>query len=100
MTPDQIVEAVARALLESDIPGEDWDALEFAEPLQRADYLKQAQAAITGHLKALADQGMVVVPREPTEAMRKEAYHGPIVSWHRMIAAYEQSMTDEEQRDG
>ena len=33
-------------------------------------YTPDAEAAITAHLAALADAGMVVVPREPTEAMQ------------------------------
>lgn len=110
MTPDRIVGAVARALLESDIPGEDWDALEFAEPLQRADYLKQAQAAITGHLKVLADQGMVVMPRDlrhdfvvdalwNAEGVRGISPFKAMAVWAALqnaVTAHEQSTTDEE----
>ena len=33
-------------------------------------YADDAQAAITAYEKALEDEGYVVVPREPTEAMR------------------------------
>src|SRR6266702_1987548 len=38
---------------------------------KRATWIAAAQAAIYAYEAALADQGMVIVPREPTEAMRR-----------------------------
>lgn len=63
-------EAVARALHAMDAPS--------LGPLEACvnwpAYIPQADAAIAAHLKALADAGFVVAPREPTEAMLDEAY--------------------------
>jgi len=68
-------EAVARAMLaEMERKGdfEGWVDKLSAFPERMLDDL--ATAAIVAHLKALADAGMVVVPKEPTEAMVAAAY--------------------------
>lgn len=59
-------EAVARALAYQDSAID--DRKRYADEVWE-EYLDAADAAITAHLKALADAGYVVVPREPTEAM-------------------------------
>jgi hypothetical protein len=72
-------EAVARAIcLESGEPDE-------VDPFGWSEYLPDADAAIAAHLKALADAGLIVVPREPTEAMGRAAYDllGGIINDHK-----------------
>lgn len=69
MTPSpKTIEAVARAICEN--AQEDFDQ----HPAEWKDF---AQVAITAFLAAMKEEGYVMVPVEPTEAMRKTAlWHG------------------------
>ncbi len=46
-------------------------------------YLEIARAAINAHETALADAGLVIVPREPTEAMITAGYTAAITEFYR-----------------
>ncbi|KKL67729.1 hypothetical protein LCGC14_2132080 [marine sediment metagenome] len=59
-------------------------------------YDKEAKAAVAAHEKALEAQGLVIVPREPTDKMkmapRARGQIGPVGAtevWQAMIAALE-----------
>ncbi len=53
-----------------DLDPDDWGGLEAGDRLMYRDW---AKAAIKAHEKALEEQGLVIVPREPTEAMALNA---------------------------
>lgn len=72
-------EAVARAICIAE--GDDWNR-EGGELGLMDAYGYLADAAIAAHLKSLADAGMVVVPREPTEAEKLvRAFNESNPSW-------------------
>ena len=70
---------VGQAIAGKGVMLEDHDALAY-------EYRQQAKAAIAAHEKALEEQGLVIVPREPTDAMLNAARHGhPAPMWLAMI---------------
>ncbi len=65
---DKLVK-VARAMAERNEPGI-WDRPEGPpDEFWRDGYLQDAKAAIEAHEEALEAQGLVIVPREPTQDM-------------------------------
>ena len=59
--------------------------------LSSADICGMAGAAIAALEQARAEKGLVLVPREPTNAMRKAStFEAAERDWPQMIAAYEQ----------
>ena len=74
------IEAVARAMCNSrdgiTCICEGGPRTQYSNCVERWSY---AQAAITAHLAALEAQGMVIVPREPTDKMLEDA--GTIKDW-------------------
>ncbi len=69
----ELVDRVARALCEADnYPPDDCHA--DGTP-QWHGWKPEARAAIAAHEAALKDAGLVIVPREPTEAMQEAAEH-------------------------
>ena len=86
-------ERVARALAEIIGTPAPWDELNREA---RSVWRSYAAAAIAAHKAALADEGLVIVPREPTEAMLNAArgdFAGAellaIAFWQAMIKALE-----------
>ena len=73
VAPDQIREAVARAIAESDgCPDGYTDFNEYFVD-QYPSYASAAAAAIAAHALALAKAGLAIVPRKPSDAMRVAA---------------------------
>lgn len=67
----QMVESVARQMYERDFWGERAPKWEAMTAIMRQPFMLRATEAIESHTAALAEAGMVIVPREPTEAMVK-----------------------------
>ena len=88
-------EHVARAIWQTGFE-ESWDTVDgHTQELTR----DQAQAAIEAHEKALEAEGLVIVPREPSEDMiagAREALPGawPENIWQAMLAALEGNDAD------
>lgn len=103
---DPLIEAMARAIkdeiarqfdatpLPGPNPSNDWSAMGGTIELELA-----ASAALQAHDNHLKEQGLVVVPREPTEEMvvagkregQRDTDDTPLVSvYQAMLTAYEQ----------
>ena len=87
--------AQAIALSVTDTKDADWEG---AEEALKEDWLGPAKAAIEAHEKALEAQGLVIVPREPTDEMLEaddqkdgrgyaSGYYREV--WQAMLAALE-----------
>jgi hypothetical protein len=66
---DAIEEAVARGLCRRGYTGT--SDLEGAVDLFWREYVDEARAAISAHITALTASGYVIVPKEPTDDVRK-----------------------------
>ncbi len=93
VAPDQIREAVARALRDQCLAN--GVIIGFAEDF--------TDAALAAHTRALADAGLVIVPREPTERMHQAGTNGmfdpdefgPVATiWRAMVAKAEEEMDE------
>lgn len=95
----RVVEAVAREFWNAELPEPDkghrwtprqgafvmaspvrWDDADMHES-DRVLYRKKTAIALAAHTKVLAAEGMVIVPEEPTEAMRNAA----LKAWDNVI---------------
>jgi hypothetical protein len=71
---EKVARAICRQFLTTLIPGKHAAPPESEVDLSWPDWKEEAAAAISAHEAALAEEGMVIVPREPTPEMLDAGY--------------------------